>query len=655
MTSKVIKLRRMKNNWPFLLSFLTLILLLFLVNLFNQPSAPVFSAPSGFHNEAFELTIETVEQNVVVHYTLDGSIPTLDSPVYSEPILIEDRSNEPSSISLIPTISYRYIEPNGEVFKITTIRARSFNQITKAASSVATQTYLVDPEIGDRYSLPIISLVVDPQDFFNQDTGIYVTGEDPDVVAKSSENYAFWPANYHERGVEWERAVFLEYFDEDGRLLLSQNAGVRIHGGASRSNQQKSLRLYADPKYDSGSSFDFALFPDLIDVTNDKLIESFDTFILRTGGTDSNSTYMRDVLIQRLVAHTSLDTQAIKPVLVFLNGEYWGIYYLYERYDEGYFQNHYGIDQTNIILLENEGDSVIGIDSDRGLYQELLDYVTTHDVTDAVVYAEIDKLMDIDNFIDYQITQIYIAQKDWPANNVKYWRTRTVELDPHSPYGQDGRWRWMLFDTDHGFIDPERNWIEFAVREDLPNELFRVLIENPTFREIFLNRFVDHINTTFQTDRVVGEIDVIASILEPEMQEQIDRWHSSGNSFEDWQNNVNLLRSFAYRRPEIMFQHLVEYFDLKGTYELTVTSDPVMGYVQVNSIEIQSQTPGVEDSGTFTGTYFQGVPITITAHTCDGYQFSHWVGTGVDGETNPEIVLHADGDIQLTPVFIPID
>ena len=645
----------MKKYKPFLLSFLFLLALLFLVFLFDRPSSPVFSAPSGFYDEAFELMIDTDEQNVTVHYTLDGKIPTLDSPVYTEPITIYDRSDEPNMISLIPTISYRYVDPKVDVFKITTLRARSFNQITGASSPVVTHTYFVSPDIAGRYSLPIVSLVVDPRDFFNKDTGIYVTGESAGVFAEDGENYAFWPANYHERGYDWERPVFLEYFDADGNLLLSQNAGVRIHGGASRSNGQKSLRLYADLKYDSSSSFDLALFPGLYDVTGETVIDSFDTFILRTGGTDSYSSFMRDVLIQRLVEHTALDTQAIKPVIVFLNGEYWGIYYFYERFNEDYFQNHYGIDQSNLIVLENEGNSAIGVSGDQDLFQDLLDYVKTHDVNEASVYSEIQARMDIDNFIDYQITEIFIAQKDWPENNIKYWRTRTTNDEANALYGWDGRWRWMLFDTDHGFIDPERNWIEYATREDIPNDLFNALIENSAFRDLFLNRFADHLNTSFRTERVVQEIDNIVAILEPEMQEHIDRWNSPGNSIEEWLSNVNLLRSFAYRRPEIMFGDLVEYFNLDGTFTLTVTSDATMGYVQVNSIALLPTVPGIETPGSFEESYFQGVPITITAIPAAGYQFSHWEGAGYGGENNPEIVITSDGDVQLNPVFIPIN
>jgi len=644
----------MKKAALFLIGFTILILLLFLVFLFAAPPAPVFSAPSGFYQESFSLSISSMGSLETVHYTLDGSIPTLGSPIYNEPLEIRDRSNDPNGISSISTISFRPADPKENVFKITTIRARSFNKITKAASPIVTQSYFVYTDITNRYTLPILSLVVDPQDLFDQDTGIYVTGEDPGVVAESGDYFYFWPANYHERGEDWERTVSIEYFDIKGILQLAQNAGIRIHGGASRSFRQKSLRLYASTKYDQLDNFSYQFFPNLSNADGDT-IDQFSTLILRNGGTDFGSSFMRDALIQKLVEDTSVDTQAREPVIVFLNGEYWGLYYLYERYDEGYFQNHYGIEPENIILLEDEGDVVVGAEKERGVYQDLLEYVTSNDVKDPVVYSEIQKLMDINNFIDYQTTEIFIAHQDWPAKNIKYWRTRTSSESAETSYGSDGKWRWLLFDTDHGFIFSDLNSIEYATREDLPTELLRNLLLNPEFRDLFLNRFADHLNTTFQVNRVLEEIDSLEAILAPEMEEQINRWHSSGNSMEDWQNNVNLLRSFAAKRPSIVFEDLVEFFNLDGTFTLTLTSDATEGTLQVNSLKVSSSTPGIEDPESFQGEYFLGVPVVLEAIPADGYLFSHWEGKGFEGETQPMIEIDPMDDVQLRAVFIPAE
>ncbi len=207
-------------------------------------------------------------------------------------------------------------------------------------------------------------------------------------------------------------------------MQFAQNSGIRIHGFASRSYRQKSFRLYANQKYDYLDKFSGQLFPDLVDVYGKK-IDDFETLILRNGGTDFHSSFFRDALTQKLVEHTTVDTQAINPVIVFLNGEYWGLYFLYERFDEGYFLNHYGIKLENLILLENKGVVVISAEKERQVYQDLLFYVLDNDPKNQEVYDEISKKIDVENFIDYQITEIFIAHQDWPDNNIKYWRTRT--------------------------------------------------------------------------------------------------------------------------------------------------------------------------------------------------------------------------------------
>ncbi len=168
----------MKRTAPFIFILLVLIILFFAIQIFTNPPAPVFSNDSGFYQEPFTLSISSNTQNSTIHFTLDGSIPTLDSPIYNDPIAIKDRTSEPNNISMIPTISYKFAEPKENLFKITTNRARSFNNFTKAASPIITRSFFVHDDIKNKYSLPVISLVVDPKDFFDPKKGIYVTGEE---------------------------------------------------------------------------------------------------------------------------------------------------------------------------------------------------------------------------------------------------------------------------------------------------------------------------------------------------------------------------------------------------------------------------------------------------------------------------------------------
>lgn len=644
----------MKKIVPFIFILSSLIILYLVVLIIINPPAPVFSHPSGYYQEPFSLSISSNTQNVTIHYTLDGSIPTLDSPIYSEPLSISDRSSEPNSISMIPTTSYRFVEPRENLFKISIVRVRSFNNLTKVPSPIITQSYFVHEDIHRLYTLPIISLVVDPKDFFDKEVGIYVTREDQEIIAEDGEDFYFWHANYQERGKDWEKPVHIEYFSDDGELLFSLNSGARIHGVATRSFPQKSFRLYASKEYDDQEKFPNQIFPDLVNIYGEK-INDFETLILRNGGDDVYSTFFRDVLTQKLVAHTSIGTQAASPVIVFLNGEYWGIYYLYERYDENYFQNHYGIKPENLIVLENKGVVVIGAEKERQVYHDLLFYVLGNDTQDQEVYTEISNQIDINNFIDYQITEIFIAHQDWPDNNIKFWRTRTTKIDSENSYGQDGRWRWLLFDTDNGFKRVDLDSIAYATRTDLETILLRSLLKNPDFTISFLNRFADHLNTTFKPERVIQEIDHFEDIFEPEMQEQINRWNSSGSSFEKWKENVEDLRLFAKERPDIMIRHLVRYFELEGTYTLSVKTDTQKGTLKVNSIDVSTSTPGIYTPEFFQGVYFQDIPIMITATPLNGYEFSHWSGLGFEGVKDNPIEIISSNDIQLQPVFIPVD
>jgi len=645
----------MKKIFPFLIGFVVLFVLMFLVLLFDRPAPPEFSALSGYYSEPFELSLSSAGQNETIHYTLDGSEPTINSPIYSEPLLIRDRSDEPNDISMVPTISYVYYEPHGTVNKINVIRARSINNLTKAESPIVTHSYVVNEDVYNWYSLPIISLVVDPFDLFDQRTGIYVTGKGPEVQMDSRDRFYFRPANYHERGSDWERPVYVQYFDLDGELQISQNAGVRIHGGASRSFRQKSLRLYADRKYDQVDQLEYAAFPNLFDNQGPDSPKDYETLILRNSGTDFGSAFMRDVVTHRLISHTSVETQEVKPVIVFLNGEYWGLYFIYERYDQGYFKHHYGVDPTNLIMLENRGSVSIGVHDDHLLFARLRNSVVTGNIDDENFFSDVKKQIDIDNFIDYQITQIFVAHRDWPSNNHKFWRVRVPQEGDEIPAGHDGRWRWLMLDTDHGFTYTEFNSMVFATREDLPTELLRTLVYHPEFQDLFLNRFADHLNSTFRTERVIREIDEIFLILKPEMEEQINRWHSSGATMERWKENVAFLRSFARQRPDIMIQHLIGFFELDGTFTLTLESDSARGFVQVNSLELLPTTPGIEDSQFFQGVYFKNIPIVINAIPHEGYQFSHWESQNNHFASVSKLKLTSSGDLSLQPVFIPLD
>ena len=327
---------------------------------FSALNAPSFSQPAGFYENSFLLYLATDEPDTSIHFTLDGSEPTAASAVYSTPLRIASRAGEPNRYAAIESVAASWNKPDEEVFKASIVRAKAINLSTGAASAVVTNTYFVGADAVNRYNLPVVSLVTDPDNLFDDQTGIYVLGQayaaQKDADITEDERQVF--ANYNQRGREWERPVHIELFEPDGQPALAQDGGVRIHGSGSRRYPQKSLRVYARSEYDQQEVFEYPLFtgqPDDPENTAPTAYK-YKQFLLRNSGQDWMSSNFRDVFVQRLASSTTLDTQAGRPAMVFLNGEYWGFYNLQERYDEYYLYNKYGINLEKVSILRQNGE-----------------------------------------------------------------------------------------------------------------------------------------------------------------------------------------------------------------------------------------------------------------------------------------------------------
>ena len=411
----------------------------FVLPYFATLPAPVFSHPAGFYPSNFLLELSSDVPSTSIHYTLDGSEPTRDSPRYSNPIPIENRSGDPNKISEIEDISPYWQEPDGEVFKATIVRTKTFHDQLDESSPVETRTYFIDEDMFNRYHMPVVSLVSEPGYLFDYEDGIYVMGEIYDTSYKPELKNVLWQqdANYHQRGMEWERPIHIEVFEDDGLAGLSQNGVIRIHGGATRGFPKKSLRLYASRDYDTRDKFTYELFPGLTNEVDNQSIDQFENFLLRNAGNDWDQTLIRDVLMNNLVDHTPLDTLAFRPAVVFLNGEYWGIYYLRQYLDENYLESRYEVQPDNLVILQNDlriqnGEPAImwGSPGDDQQFLDMVDFVTQNDMSLTSNYERLQTWMDVDNFIEYQVSEIYSANFDWPYNNIAYWRYKTDSSNP---------------------------------------------------------------------------------------------------------------------------------------------------------------------------------------------------------------------------------
>jgi len=596
---------------------------------------PTLSQPAGFYPSSFQLTM-TAQPGTVIRYTLDGSEPTESSPVYTGSITIASRTGDPNVLTNIRTTTpdIPFIQPASEVFKGTPVRARAFKE-GAYPSKPTTRTYFVDPGMTSRYTMPVFSVVTSAANLFDPNIGIYVPGNGYDGVN-------FKTSNFFQEGDAWERPAHLEMFMPNGTKVFNLNVGTRINGNFSTRHAQKALRFYARKDYDTEDYFNYRLFPQ-------KSLAQYKTFILRNAGGDFGGAYMRDFLEQGLVSHLA-PIQAYRPALMFINGEFWGIHDMRERFDRWYFEKNYGINKDSIDILEanksvKEGDNVH--------YVAMLNFAKSNNLATQSNYNQMKTRMDVDNFVSYWVAEMIVNNRDWVNSNVQYFRKKTSAYIPNAPYGQDGRWRWIFWDMDLTFKAPEED--NFATTVDAVNwgtDLIRALLANPEFKNNFINQFADQFNTCFKTEHVIKRIDSLAALLEPEMAGHIARWSQPG-SVNTWKTSVEVLRDFARKRPNYMRSFVIQRFNLNGTSHIELdVNDPAMGKVKINTITIDQNTIGLPANAPvypWMGTYFKSVSIPITAIPNPGYRFAGWANPALPN--TPTINVIIDRDTSFTALF----
>jgi len=648
--------------------------------------SPVFSHPPGIYSQAFELELKAENEDVVIHYTLDGSEPTESSPVYTGPIPIKGefvpispvqeitKGKEPEyPISYIETNpkdtkeEFRWYPPKGKIVKGTVVRAKAFCE-GAVPSETVTCTYIVNSERVPRYTMPVVSIVTDIDNLFDYWRGIYVPGE---YYYKNGYGDDWWGrpnANYHQRGDEWERPAHIEIFEIGGELVVSQDVGIRIHAGGSRALPQKSLRIYARKQY-SRSTIEYELFPGLTGMGTKEPVTEFKRLLLRNGGQNYETQFIVDLLAPELLKGTTVATQAYRPVIVFINGEYWGIHNLRERLDEHYLKAHFGLEEDEVAILENDGALVHGTEEDAQHYREMIDYIETHSMGSQANYEKVKEYMDIDNYTAYQAFQIYTGNYDWPGNNIRFWRTRQKD-ETSDDYWRDGRWRWMVYDVDYAFgslsyIPFDYNSLEHATKvggTEWPNPdwstfLFRSLLKNEEFKFQFINTLLDQMNTIFKPAYLINKIEELERIFYPEMREHINRWNRyPAPSVWEWSQNIGRIKDFVKERPKIMYDDIREFFRLKGfAYIRLDVSDPGQGIIKINTLEITENTPGASKPVyPWQGAYGIGVPVEISAVPKPGYRFVEWEGVKEEKYQNP-LKLTPEGAVNIKAVFEPVE
>lgn len=541
----------------------------------TAPPAPVFSTDSGVFDAAFTLTMD-VPEGANIYYTTDGSIPTLSSNKYENGIQIVNRNGLANVLCSAENIkkmcigsngwgwgnAYDYVPKANEVAKCTVIRAAAFSPTGYRCSDVVTKTYFVGNDLANKYKgATVASLVIDPDSLLNYETGIHVLGKIYDDWKKTSEGRqiiqqgAYWnyEGNYTQKGRDWERQAELQYFDSaTGNVEFDVPVGVRLHGGASRMYGQKSFNIYMREEYGQ-KNLKYELLPGDVD-KDGKAIGKYKSFMLRNGGNDTEYTKCRDLFIQNQLTDRAYSVQATRPCVVFLNGEYWGLYNISEKYSDNSLAETFGVKKDNVITIK-EGELDDGAEGDEVYYDELMDYAEK-DFTDDSVYNEFCNIMDIDSFADYYATEIYIANQDWGLDkNYEIWRTRTT--DSESEYG-DCKWRYLLFDTEYsmglyGSTDERTNSMQNAMSKDA---LFAAVMKNPGFQQKFLAAIKEIGSVNFNPEVCIAKLNEYANLYHPLMKDFYARF-----GYDDWafDDNIETVKNFVQNRYNNVVGYVEKY------------------------------------------------------------------------------------------------
>lgn len=493
---------------------------------------PLFVQAPGMFQEGPASVLLSTPVSGDIFYTTDGSEPSVDSLRYQEPIHAEK-----------PFVLKAAIFQNGK-------------QITR------TQTH--DIFVGVNHTVPVLSLITEPKNLWDEETGIYVEGKH---------------LNFRQSGEDWERPAELRFYSPNGVREFTQPVAIRLHGNHMRSMPQKSFRIYATDDEGRTKTLKYPLF-------GPEGNREYETFVLRNGGGDAQRSMLRDPLASQLALEgSSLTALRSRPVVLYLNGEYWGLYFMTERFDDIYFAQKLQVKRQALSVIEvpldiseKRGQAIAetkGSEDDAKLYNKLLADVRSCGNCDHV--ARLHGYADIKNLVDYFLFELFFSNIDWPFNNTKIWRYDSTIQSPEAfvlPH-LDGRFRWLFYDLDAtaGAGSTEESILSSAqgdtytklVDDHFP---FRNIFYTPSFRRLYLARMEELLKTTLSAQHMESTVDELAAEIRPEMPRHIERWGSipsqSGysvvSSMEEWERHVELLKLFVRNRPAGFAQRTENFF-----------------------------------------------------------------------------------------------
>jgi hypothetical protein len=555
---------------------------------FNCYSQTLFNPPpSGRYAEPFEIKKDS---NQMVSYITRGRIP---NQKLTHPIFVDKTTQF--------------------IFK------SSFKSGTKLVDTVFSRSYI----FNSNTKFPIISIAIEEEDLWNDTTGIYVKGK----YALFNDSTGHWDSCNYQKN--WEREIFVTYIEPDNTIGFSQRAGIKIFGESTRRQPDKSLKIIARKEYGKGK-FKHLIF-------GQKNVKKHKQLVIRTSGNDFNKTRFKDVLSTHLVENLGLDYMAYQPIQLYVNGEHWGLYNLREKINEHFIAENYNIpkDSVNIIMgkwVRQKGRA--------GYYMAMFRFFENVTEMNDNNYIIAKEFLDIRNYINYRVFQIFINNKD-SRGNIRYWNANSYQK----------QFKMIVYDTDLGYENADYNYLKASISSTETNWhnptwatlYLRKLLTNLQFKNEFINQFAHLMNTSLHQDSIIAQIDYLQAIYYGELPQDNANRPSHLRSvifpLEQWKKVVEKLRYFAKNRGPALKKHIIEAFNLKGMFHLNIKGEN-------GKIVIQKNYP---QNLPFKGDYFKEIPIEIIALNMDGYKFQKWS----DGDTNKiKIIDYKEDSLSLTAIYI---
>lgn len=554
---------------------------------------PVFSVPGSVFTESAEISLELSVPDgspaeTEIRYTTDYTEPTAASPLYEGPIVFSGTK---------------------------VVRAKLFCKGYLSPRSV-TQSYIKFPR---NVTLPVVSITTDRTYFFDSKIGIYVDG-----------NYSSGKKNYE---YNWRRPINFEYFETSGvESSLNQLCEARVTGGASRGAALKSLGIYANKRFGE-KRLAYEFFPD-----QRPGISNFKSVMMRNAGNDFDYLYMRDAVIQRIMAeNVDIDWQAWRPAIFFLNGVYKGMLNIRERSNEDNIFTNYN-ELEDIDMIENWDELKEGSKDSWNAFKA---YYNEHGHT----YEDYDKLLDVQEFMNVMIMNLFFCNLDFPGNNIVFWR----------PQAEGGRWRVIVKDTDFGLglygrssnyntlewlhnpnYDADNAW---ANKSD-HTRLFRRLMEDERFKREFIDRCAIYMGDFMNHDRTWEIWKPMYDLIKfeyPNHRKLFNEWWPNYN------NELTSAQNWLKQRTGNFYTHLQNYYKLGSPRVLVINR----GLSQTELDQIKIKFNGVQLSrSVFNGRFFEGRKVVLEGENVKGWQISETTSLGgtttkvIDGSTC-ELVMPA--------------